>query len=55
MQRSVVTIQQRWKFKKADWEKYNKICKIKLMSYSMEEDIDKCTEKLSSIFVKAAE
>lgn len=35
-QMSVVTKQQRWKFEKADWGKFNNICKIELMSYSME-------------------
>lgn len=46
MQRCVVTIQQRWKFERADWEKYNDLCKTELMSYSMENDTDECTEKL---------
>ncbi len=55
MQRSMMIKQHRWKFEKADWEKYNKICELELMSYSTEDNIDKCTEKLSLILVKAAE
>lgn len=55
MQRSMMIKQYRWKFEKADWEKYNRICESELRSYSIEDDIDKGTKKLSLILVKAAE
>lgn len=39
--------QQIWKFEKADWEKYNFVCKTELMGVNMEDDIEECSERLS--------
>lgn len=55
VQRDMVFEQQRWKFEKADWEKFYLICKTKLMGVNMEDDIEEYSGRLSSILIRAAE
>jgi len=48
-------VQNRWRFDKADWDKFNSFCNDGFKNFSLEDDIDLCTERLNAIIIKAAE
>lgn len=49
------TKQTRWRFDKADWDKFNKLCIDGMENYSFEDDIDLCSDRLNAIIINAAE
>lgn len=41
------TKQTRWRFVKADWDKFNKLCIYELVKFSTEDDLDTCCTRLN--------
>lgn len=55
IQKNEISVQQKWKFNKADWEKFNNLCKNEMKGFNMKNYIDEYSDHLSSILLRAAE
>ncbi|MGL4646262.1 MAG: hypothetical protein ACRCVL_03935, partial [Cetobacterium sp.] len=49
------TMASRWRFDKADWDKFNRLCIDGMVNHSLDGDIDVCSDRLTSIIINAAE
>lgn len=42
-------------FDKADWDKFNRLCIDGMVNYSLDDDIDFCSDRLITIIINVAE
>lgn len=48
------TMPNRWRFDKANWDKFNRLCIDGMVNYSLDDDIDLCSDRLITIIINAA-